>query len=399
VAIVFFNRFFHPDTSATSQILSDLAFHLAGRGHKVLVVTSASEGLRPGVETVNGVEVHRVARSAHAPGGIVGRAISYLAYHSAARSAARRMVRAGDVVVVKTDPPMLGASIGPIARTRGARVVNWLQDLFPEVAERHGVTGVGGPFAAWLRRVRDRAIAAADRNVAVGDRMAQYLRGTVGPRAHLAVIHNWSSGALIKPIAPAANPLRGEWGLGDAFVVGYSGNLGRVHEFDTLLRAAGELRAERGIRFLIIGRGPRLQDVRRRAASLKLDNMGFEPHQHRTRLPQSLCAPDVHVASLAPEYEGLVQPSKLYGVMAAGRPTIFIGDPAGETAAILAETGSGLAIPAGDAAGLAAAIRSLAADPARVQRMGRAARAAFEARYDLPVALARWEELLSSLSK
>jgi colanic acid biosynthesis glycosyl transferase WcaI len=399
VRITFFNRFFFPDTSATSQILSDLAFHLAARGHDVRVVTTAPADGALGTESIRGVEVHRVAKAVHAPGALLGRAISYLAFHAGARAAARRLIKPGDVAVIKTDPPMLGASIGPIARRRGARVVNWLQDVFPEVAQRYGVPGITGPVAKMLRDARNRSLAAADRNVVVGERMARHLADAVGKKTSIDVIHNWSDGALITPLERERNPLRNEWDLGGRFVVGYSGNLGRVHEFATLLEAARLLRGDASITFLIVGRGPRLVEVRRRVARMNLDNVKFRPHQARDRLPQSLCAPDVHLAALAPEYEGLVVPSKLYGVMAAGRPTVFIGDPQGEAAAILAQAGCGLTVRPGDAEGLVDALQSLRTDPERLGRMGAAARSAFEARYDFPVAMARWEEVLSSVSK
>lgn len=395
MTIVFFNRFFHPDGSATSQILSDLAFHLATRGHSVRVVTS---GEPRGIETIRGVMVHRVAKSVHRPGGLAGRAVSYIAYHARARAAARKLIDAGDVVVIKTDPPMLGASIAPIARRRGARVVHWLQDLFPEVAERHGVPGIAGPVAAWLRTKRDRALASADCNVAIGERMARFLGSELGSGARVTVIHNWADGRSLRPVAAADNALRTQWGLQGAFVVGYSGNLGRVHEFDTLLGAARELRGDPSIRFVVVGRGPRLAEVMRRARELELDNVRFEPHQPREQLSQSLGTADVHVVTLAPEYEGLVHPSKLYGIMAAGRPVIFVGDPAGEVAAILEQTASGRAVRAGDVAGLVRAIVAMRDDRASIERMGSAARAAFERMYDAPVAFERWEMLLRGLS-
>lgn len=398
--IVFFNRFFFPDTSATSQIVSDLAFHLAGLSHEVHVVTTRVPGGSAPIETVRGVTIHRVASAASGTHGLLRRAAAYLQYYRGARSAARQLLGRGDIVVLKTDPPMLSSVMGPLAKRAGAKVVVWLQDIFPEVAHAYGIPGMGGLSGALLRRIRNRSLESADRIVVIGERMAQRLaQGACIALGKLQVIHNWADGEAIRPIAPADNPLRREWQLENAFVVGYSGNLGRVHEFDTLLEAAARLRNDENIRFLIVGRGPRLQEVRDRVDREKLSNVRFEVHQVREALAHSLCAADLHVSVLRPEFEGLVHPSKLYGIMAAGRPTLFVGDPRGETASILAETGSGVSVRTGDAAGLAAAILSLRDHAAERSDMGARARRVFDDRYSLPIALAHWQRLLASLSQ
>ena len=104
------------------------------------------------------------------------------------------------------------------------------------------------------------------------------------------------------------------------------------------------------------------------------------------------------VSVLRPEFEGLVHPSKLYGIMAAGRPTLFIGDPVGETASILAETNSGVSVKTGDAAALAGAILSMRDQVDQRLRMGVAARRAFDERFSMSIAIKQWEKLLVSLS-
>lgn len=397
--ILFFNRFFFPDASATSQVLSDLAFHLAARGRDVHVVTSRVPGNASDGEIVRDVTVHRVATPVSGPHGLPRRALAYCNYYLGARRAAMRLVSAGDVVVLKTDPPLLSASIAHLAKRRGARVVVWLQDLFPEVAREYGVPGMRTPLGAMLERMRDRSLAESDAVVAISDRMAARVResGHV-PEERLHVIHNWADGRAIAPLERDANALRRAWNLEDKFVVAYSGNLGRVHEFDTLLDAAAQLRAHGDIAFVIIGRGPRLQDVQTRAERERLANIRFEPPRERAMLAQSLGIADVHLCILRPEFEGLVHPSKLYGIMAAGRPTLFVGAVTGETAGILADTGAGLSVPTGDGGALAHAILRLRDRPAEARAMGERARRAFEERFDMPIALDRWEALIAPLA-
>jgi colanic acid biosynthesis glycosyl transferase WcaI len=395
--IFFFNRFFHPDTSATSQIVSDLAFHLAAEGHEVHAVASRTAREEPREEQVRGVRIHRVADAATGPHSLVQRAAAYLAYFAGARRAARRLVGAGDICVVKTDPPMLSSALGAIVKKRGAALVVWLQDVFPEIAREYGVPGMGRTLGRAIVAVRNRSLARADAVVAIGERMAERVAAAVHAPARLAVIHNWADGEAIRPLEPGRNVLRGEWGLADRFVVGYSGNLGRVHEFDTILDAAQLLRADPGVRFVIIGRGPRLEEVRKRVEADALTNVVFHGHQPRDRLAASLSVPDVHLCVLQPRFEGLVHPSKLYGIMAAGRPTLFVGDREGEAAAILADCGAGLSVQSGDSRGLAREIVALRDDAPRRERMGLAAREAFERLYAMPIAFTKWDELLRGL--
>src|SRR5439155_13976969 len=137
--IILINRFFHPDHSATSQLLSDLAFHLAGAGRSVQVITSRqrhdnSDTQLPPRETIRGVEVHRVATTGVGGSGLLGRGFDYLSFYVAASRLAMRLANRGDIVVAKTDPPMLSLPAMYAARRRGLRLVNWLQDLYPEVA-------------------------------------------------------------------------------------------------------------------------------------------------------------------------------------------------------------------------------------------------------------------------
>jgi colanic acid biosynthesis glycosyl transferase WcaI len=397
VKIVFFNRFFFPDTSATSQILSDLAFHLAAGGAHVHVVTSHVPGGDAALETIRGVTVHRVARTIAGPHGLARRALAYAGYYFGARSAARRLLEPGDIAIVKTDPPMLSAVIGPVARGRGSRVIAWIQDVFPEVAAMYGVPLMKSAVGDILRRKRNESLMRADRVVAIGPAMAQRLAAQGVAREKLSVIHNWADGDAIMPSAREGNALRNRWDVADKFVVGYSGNLGRVHEFDTLLAAAAALRDRDDIRFVIVGRGPRLAEVRERVVREGLSNVMFEPHQERASLSESLGAADVHLSVLQPRFDALVLPSKHYGIMAAGRPLVFIGDPAGESAQLVAEAQCGAVVETGKSGELAQVLLRLAADRGIREAMGRRGRAAFEEHFSLRHALREWREILADL--
>jgi len=226
--------------------------------------------------------------------------------------------------------------------------------------------------------------------------MKRHLASRGVPEDRLRVIPNWADGELIRPIDPKDNRLRREWGLEGKFVVGYSGNMGRVHEFETILKAADILKSDVGIVFLFIGDGAQRKWLEREAASRGLSQIRFLPYQAPERLAASLSAPDVHLVTLRPEAEGLVVPSKFYGIAAAGRPSLFVGSADGEIARIINESSCGIVVRTGDIEGLATAIRTLRNDPATCRNYGKNARRVFERRYDKHLALAAWSKVLLS---
>jgi colanic acid biosynthesis glycosyl transferase WcaI len=425
VRIFFVNRYFHPDHSATSQMLGDLAFALADRGHRITVVTSRLSyddpaARFPGRETVRGVEIIRIATTGFGRSGLLGRAVDYVTFYLAAAWLLLRQVRGGDMVVAKTDPPLLSIVTTPVVRLRSAYPVNWLQDVYPEVVTALGMARGGFsriPFAV-LRWLRDRALRKASLNVAIGERMAAEVYRSGATPAQVRIIPNWADGRLVRPIARRDNELRRAWGLADAFVVGYSGNLGRAHDTETILSAIALTAASRAIpvvdgasaapaselthgdgavEWLFVGGGAQLTGLKSRIEQRGDRNVRFKPYQPRDQLSASLAVPDVHLITLRPGLEGFIVPSKYYGIAAAGRPAIFIGDPEGEIGRILRATGTGLVVAESDGAALARAIVSLAGDRQSADEMGRRARALFDEKYDLSFAVAAWDDVIRSL--
>jgi colanic acid biosynthesis glycosyl transferase WcaI len=401
--VIFLNRYFYPDHSATSQILSDLAFFLAGNGHEVCVVTScqryddAAADL-PLRERVDGVEVHRVRTTRFGRGNLFGRTADYATFYLAAGWRLWRIARAGDVIVAKTDPPLISVVASLIARWRGARLVNWVQDVFPEVAEALGVRALAGPQAGLLRQLRNAGFRSAAANVVLGEHMAAVVARAGGLAERIRVIPNWADMEAIRPVVAADNPLNREWGLDDKFIVCYSGNMGRAHEFDTILGAAQRLASKaESIRFLFIGGGAQRRTVEDEVRIRGLSNVQFRPYQDRAGLSCSLGVGDVHLVSQRPEVEGYVFPSKLYGILAAGRPVVFIGDPLGEISLLVEREGIGVAVRQGDAAGLADQLVRLAGDAVLRDAMGARARVLLCERYDKKIAFKAWLELLGEL--
>jgi glycosyltransferase involved in cell wall biosynthesis len=401
--IVLVNRYYDPDQSATSQMLTDLARGLAASGYETHVVCSrqlyddAAERLATN-EVRFGVRVHRVATTRFGRDRLAGRVMDYASFYFTCGFMLLKLLQRGDVLVAKTDPPLLSILAAPIARIKHAALINWQQDVFPEVASHLGAN----PLPRWLdqclRRVRDASLKAAKMNVVIGVRMREYLAARGILEDKLCVIENWVDGEMIKPKATTASALRARFDLIDRFIVCYSGNLGRAHEFGTLLAAAQMLEGDSHIIFLIIGGGAKMDALKRAVAEHGLDSFRFLSYQPRDTLEDSLAAADVHLVSLLPALEGLIVPSKVYGILAAGRPLIFIGDADGEIGRVIDRAKCGRVLSVGDAAGLRDVLRNLEADPEGLVHMGARARRLFGEEYGLPRALERWIAVIEAAS-
>jgi len=401
--IFFANRFYAPDHSATAQMLTDVAEGLAARGHRVHVITSRMMYDDPSVrlparEDLGGVQVVRLATTQFGRAGLAGRAVDYASFYMASFIRVLSDARRGDVVVVKTDPPLLSVPLGVAARLRGAKVVNWLQDIFPETAQALGVRIAGGQIGRMAAAARNRSVRTAVRTVVLGARMAERVQAFGAPEAAIALIPNFCDDTAIRPLAAADNPLREEWGFGpEDFVVGYSGNLGRAHDISTVLGAADALKDTPQIKFLFIGGGHLRRELDGEAARRGLTSIRTRPYQPRAQLGLSLCVPDVHWASLRPQLEGLILPSKLYGIAAAGRPLLMVGDPDGDIGRILRTHGFGSVVPTGAAETLASKITALMTAPEETRQMGQRARAYVEAHASRAHVLNLWSDLIEDV--
>jgi glycosyltransferase involved in cell wall biosynthesis len=273
-------------------------------------------------------------------------------------------------------------------------VIPWVQDIYPEIVTAH-VGALAGLFLWPLRRQRDAAWRAARGCVTVGEDMGRTIAGQGVPAGQVAVVPNWAPRELeIVADAAAVAARRVAWGLDGKFVVAYSGNLGRVHEFAAIIDAASRLQARPDLVFVFIGAGARFEEVRAAARQRGLDNLRFLPPAPREQLAASLAAADVHLVTLKPEFARLVYPSKLAGVLAAGRPVLFVGPPEGEIARLLAGGQCGATVAPSEGARLAEILGQWQADPAACTRCGRQAREAFEKHFRFERALAHWEEIL-----
>jgi len=395
--LVFVNRVYWPDEQATAQLLTDLAEGLAARGWPVTVITGGG-GKPPMREQRNGVEVLRVGARQGRHRHLAGKAIDYVRFSLALRRGLADELRPGDILVALTDPPFLAPIAAAAARRAGARLVHWLQDVHPEIGlalrPNRLLAAVSAPWMRW----RDAAWRTAATCVALGDDMARYVASRQLEARNVRVIPNWAPGGdRLAPVSPAESSLRCAWGLENRFVVAYSGNLGRVHALEPLAPAAALLADLPALVFVFVGSGPRRPVLEQAVRGLGLTNVRFLPPQPREHLAESLSVGDVHLVTLRSGCERHVYPSKLYGILAVGRPILFVGPPDSGLAREVREHGAGLVAPDSDPAAIAAAIRTLHADPVLRESMGQQAAKWYRATGGLPAAIDAWDKLLHEL--
>jgi len=249
-----------------------------------------------------------------------------------------------DVIVTMTDPPMQ-LLLGPVLKAfRGGRLIHWAQDVYPELAEELGVIKKQGLLATTLRALSTWALKRHDAVVCIGRCMKQKLieRGVEERRIH--VIPNWADVEAIHPLQE--NYFLEKHGLNGKQIVMYSGNMGLAHPFEAMFDSAQSLAATHpNVHFVFIGDGPKRGKLVSEVEKRELCNVLFLPFQEKGGLSESLGAADIHLACMNDSLLGLVVPSKVYGIMAAGRPCIFLGPETCEVSRLIQECHCGEVIP------------------------------------------------------
>lgn len=382
--------------------MSDLAASLASSGLSVAMVTSrlcyddpAKE--LPVNEQWKGVDIHRVWTSRFGRQHLLGRLADYLTFYLTLPWTLWRVLRRGDIVIAKTDPPLIALVVAVVAKLRGAVLVNWLQDVFPELVVAMGEPKIPSAITRILQSLRNTSLRWAAMNVVIGERMSEYFHRQGIATERLRVIPNWAHEGDISPMPASQSQLRRSLNVGDKFVVGYSGNLGRAHDIETIFAAACKLRDADHIVFLMIGGGHGYEQLRLRAMQAQLTSIIFQPYQPLETLSDSMAAADLHWVSLRPELEGHIVPSKFYGIAAAQRPMFFIGDADGELARLIKTHDCGFSVTQGSAEMLAERIQALAGDREACQRYGLAARQLLMTHFSRADAHRQWHDLLLHL--
>jgi glycosyltransferase involved in cell wall biosynthesis len=393
--ILVLNQYYWPGVEATAQLLSQLCEALAV-DYDVTVVTGHLHGLDlPAEETRNGVRIVRVRSTAYERSQLHLRAANYASYLGDTVLTALRGERP-ELVLCMTDPPVVGDIGLLVARRFGAPLLVISQDVFPEIAER--VKRLEHPLVvAALRKLVGLYLRRADRVVAIGETMKLRLVQKGASAARIEVIPNWVDTRELAP-QPRRNAWSGEQGVDDAFVVMHSGNVGHAQDLDTLVRAVTFLHDLERLQVMVIGFGARHGELTRLAQRLEVtDKVRFLGYQPRGRLSLSLGSGDLHYVGLARGLSGFVVPSRLYGILAVGRPVLVSADADSETVRLVEEAGCGIVVPPGRPELVAGVIRDVVEGRLSLEGMGERGREWVEREADREVAFGRYRRLVADV--
>ncbi|HYD55239.1 MAG TPA: glycosyltransferase family 4 protein [Gemmatimonadaceae bacterium] len=391
---------FHPDMSSGGRLWTELAAELVDETCHVHVLTGHSryntDAVAPAREEHKGIRIRRLNVPAAKRRGLISRALNELLFSMAAFLATMRVQRP-DVILSLSSPPFLPPFMALASRLRRVPFVYVNYDIFPDIAVAMGLLKPGTPVVWTFERALRFALRHATRVVVIGRCMEDVVRAKLGrSRTPIDVIHNWSDSSKFYPVPRDVNPFFDRQpALRNAFVVQYSGNMGRFQDFDSILAAAERLKDETTVRFVLVGDGARRDWITDEVERRNLTNVEVLPFQPQAALNESLNAADVTLVTLERGAEGLGVPSKFYPILAVGKPVIALMQPHGEVARTVAAHATGVVVGQGDVDGLCVAILGLAADREKTLQMGLRARQLFLERFDKHVAIEEYRRALA----
>lgn len=381
--ILLLNQFYPPDTAPTGQFLHDLARALLARGHDARVICSRRAyeggGQFPKEQTLDGVNIRRVAAFGFGRIGSLGRLADYTSFCSALLLRLLCSRWRPDLIVALSTPPYIGLLAKVAAKLRGCAHAHWVMDLYPDAIAAHGMLRSSGWIYRILQGLARRQYRGATAVIALGPfvqkRVAEYCSGTTVECVPLWANSRRGEGETGRrgeedAEAQALRRARG-WRDND-LVLMYSGNMGLGHRFQEFLAAAEQLGAQ-GPVFAFAGGGARRREIEAFAGAHPAARIQFVSAAPKEQLAAHLASADVHLASLDAAWQGLIVPSKIQGIFGAGRPVLFVGGRDNEIASWIEQSGGGWVVAENDVAGLLRAIAE-ASDPAERHKRGSAAR-------------------------
>jgi putative colanic acid biosynthesis glycosyltransferase WcaI len=372
------NLYYPPDTSATAKMAKTVVDAIA-RKHDVAVLSGRPSydptERRPWhfyqTEQVGKVRVVRVGSTDYPRIQMKKRVFNYLSYVLLAVPHA--LVLPCDVILAMTDPPFEGIVGAFVAMLKNKPYVYNIRDMYPDMA-------VGGSLVepGWLARVWETAhrwaMRRATKVIVLGDDMRNRILAKGIDPARVVVVRDGAElsaepGSAVKLDESVIEAIRG----GFKFVLLHAGNLGFYGAWDTLLEGARQLAAD-GVGLVFVGDGAQREKLE--SASSGMPNVRFLPFFPANKIPSVLAAADAHVITVKRGLEGVVVPSKMYGILAAGKPIVAVAPGECDVVSLGNRKGFSISADPEDPVGLAERVRELLSEASRVRRMGKAAAAA-----------------------
>jgi colanic acid biosynthesis glycosyl transferase WcaI len=399
------SELYFPEETSTGYLLTKIAEALA-ESYPTNVLCSqptyAARGLRsPVTELRNGVHIQRCRSTTLDRTVIPFRLINLITISLSIFLKAVSGLSRGDCVLMVTNPPLLPFLAAAACKLRGVRCLLLIHDVYPEVLVASEMARSGSLAVRLMAKVNSWLYGSADRIIVLGRDMKQLVvkklnHGEGSP----VIIPNWADIDSVRPGSRQKNRLLVDLGLRDKFVLQYAGNMGYTHGLETLVESAATIgTTEKEVHFLFIGSGSKKRWLEELVRSRGLRNVIILPNRPRHDQSNFLNACDVAIISFIPGMAGISVPSRMYNIMAAGKPIIAVTDSESELARVIREEDIGWVVAPGDYDGLNAVIKSAQGDPDRLLRMGYRARRAAETKYSFERVKEAYHDLIASLDE
>jgi glycosyltransferase involved in cell wall biosynthesis len=397
--VLLLNLYYPPDNSATAKmayaVVDTISIH-----HRVTVLCGRpsydSNERRPWRlyqrENADLVRIIRAGSTAFPRFQMMKRLTNYLSY--VALAIPRALFLDCDVVLAMTDPPFQGIVGAFVAMLKRRPYLYNLRDLYPDMAAGGDILNRGMLVRVW-EGLHRWALRRATRVIVLGEDMRTRILAKGVEASCVVVIRDGADAPLPDASPPAPDPdvvraIR----AGFSFVLLHAGNLGFYGAWRTLVTAARKL-ANDGVGLVFVGDGAQRGEVEAIAAGA--DNIRFLDWFPAAKIPSVLAAADVHVVTIKRGLEGVVVPSKMYGILAAGKPIIAVAPGETDVVSVGLQQGFAVAADPDKPSELVDAIRMLSSDVNKLRLMGEAARAAAPA-YDRVKQLQKFVEILNQIS-
>jgi len=389
IKVKILSQSFYPDIVATGELLFELAQKLVNDHNIDVSVATAQPSFvkkerQPIRETIKGIKIKRLEIFTFDKNKFIGKVLNSWSFFFHIMIYIT-MSKKADWLLIPTSPPLLPL-IGTYAKLlKKQKYIYLMHDVYPEIAARLGYIKQGGIiYKIWdfLSKV---SLKHADKIIVLSDNMKEGLIDWVKDidQDKISIIHNWANEETIKVIPKEKNHFIKQYGLEDKFVIEYSGNIGRIHEFSTIIESAREFKDHKDIVFLFIGHGGQKPQIEKLVDKYELNNVRFLPYQDRQDLAYSLGMADIHVVSLLDGYRFFAAPSKLYGILASGKPVLFVGNSKCYIVDLIEKNKCGFHIHIGDYESLRDKITILKDSKEKCFELGYNSRKIFEGNYTL----------------
>lgn len=308
-------------------------------------------------------------------------------------------IRQHDIVIVVTTPPLLPFVVLVACILRRTKCILRIDDVYPEALIAAGIINQQSKTALFLSWMNRLLYSNVDRIVVLGRDM-KHLTVKKLKKCYdkIVIIQNWADLDVVFPVPKSENFLLQELGLTDKFIVQCAGNMGLAQDIETMFKAIGLLKENVNIHFLFIGSGAKRQWMENEVRDKKLSNVAILDQRHRSDQQNFLNACDIAMVSLIYGMKGAGVPSRMYNIMAAGKPIIAISEYDSELSMVIEEEKIGWTVLPGEFKHLAEVILEACANHStRVEISGRARSAALK-KYSSKVLINKYYETIQSIS-